>query len=66
MCWALAVVLHRVGRPGSVARKLALLLGIEGVTLISSGYIDLMLTPDMRAHRLYPSWFDAQFFVHTP
>ena len=29
MCWGLAVVLFRVGTPGSVARKLALLLGIS-------------------------------------
>ncbi len=26
MCWALAVVLYRVGESGNVARKLALLL----------------------------------------
>ena len=44
MCWSLAVVLYRVGTAGSVARKLALLLVIEGVTL-APGYIDLLLTP---------------------
>ena len=65
LCWSLAVVLYRVGAPGSVARKLALLLGIEGMTLISSGYIDLMLTPAVHAHPLYQRWFDAEFVVHT-
>lgn len=33
MCWALAITLFRVGTPGSTARKLALLLFIEGITL---------------------------------
>jgi hypothetical protein len=65
MCWALAVVLYRVGARGSVARRLAVLLGIEGVTLISAGYIDLMLTPVVHEHPLYQRWFDAEFIVHT-
>ena len=65
LCWSLAVVLYRVGARGSAARKLAVLLGIEGVTLISSGYIDFMLTPAMHAHPLYQRWFDAEFVVHT-
>jgi len=30
MCWALAVVLYRVGHSGSVARKLSVLLVIAG------------------------------------
>ena len=40
MCCGLAVVLYRVGTAGSVARKLALLLLVEGVTLASTGFID--------------------------
>jgi hypothetical protein len=32
-CWALAVVLYRVGTSGSVARKLAVLLMVEGIVL---------------------------------
>ena len=31
MCWAFAVMLYRVGAPGSVARKLAVLLVIEEI-----------------------------------
>lgn len=65
LCWVLAIVLYRAGTPGSVARKLSALLGIEGVTLISAGYIDLMLTPAVRAQPFYQAWFDAQFVVHT-
>lgn len=65
LCWSLAVALYRVGSPGSVARKLAVLLGIEGMTLISAGYIDLMLTPAAHAHPFYQRWFDAEFVVHT-
>ncbi len=37
-CWSLAVVLYRVGTTGSVARKLALLLVIEGVTLLTATF----------------------------
>jgi hypothetical protein len=37
-CWALAVVLYRVGTTGSVARKLAVLLVFEGFVLISAGF----------------------------
>jgi len=65
MSWALAVTLYRVGTAGSVARKLALLLVVEGVTLISTGFIDLFFTPEMRAHRLYPAWLSAEEIVHT-
>lgn len=65
MCWSLAVVLYRTGSPGSVARKLSLLLVVEGVTLISSGYIDLLITTEAKALAWYPGWFQAEFIVHT-
>ncbi len=65
MCWALAVVLYRVGTTGGVARMLALLLVAEGVTLISTGYIDLLLTPAVTASSWYPGWFRAEEIVHT-
>ena len=38
LCWALAVVLYRVGSPGTAARKLSLLLAIEGVVLVTAGF----------------------------
>ncbi len=37
-CWALAVVLYRVGTTGSVAHKLAVLLVVEGFVLITAGF----------------------------
>lgn len=65
MCWVLATVLYRVGTPGSVARKLSVLLVIEGITLISTGYIDLLLSPGSREHHLYPLWVQIEGVVHT-
>jgi len=43
LCWSLAVVLFRVGPPGSVARKLSVLLVVEGVTLITAGFPEFVL-----------------------
>jgi hypothetical protein len=37
-CWALAVVLFRVSNAGTVARKLAVLLVVEGFVLITAGF----------------------------
>ena len=65
MCGFLAVVLYRLGKPGSVARKLALLLVIEGVTLGSSSSLEFLLISPSEAYRLYRPWFDVQFIIHT-
>ena len=65
LCWTLAVVLYRVGATGSVARKLSLLLVVEGATLISTGYLDLFLTDSARALPYYPVFFRAEEIVHT-
>ena len=40
-CWGLAVVLYRVGTPGSAARKLAVLLAVEGIVLVSAEFPEL-------------------------
>jgi len=37
-CWALAVVFFRVSTPGTAARKLFILLVVEGFVLISAGF----------------------------
>jgi hypothetical protein len=42
-CWTLAVVLYRVGTAGSMARKLALLLVFEGITLVTAGFPEFAL-----------------------
>jgi len=65
MCWALAVLLYRVGTPGSVARKLSLLLVVEGVTLGSSSSVEFLLTSPSEAYRLYRPWFDVEMIIHT-
>ena len=65
MCWALAVVLYRVGHSGSVARKLSVLLVIEGLTLISTGYIDLLLGQALQEKDWYPTWLMVEGWVHT-
>ena len=65
MCWSLAALLFHVGYKGSVARKLSLLLVVEGATLISTGYLDLFLTEAARAHPFYPTFFRAEEIIHT-
>lgn len=65
ICWALAVVLFRVGASGTVTRSLSLLLFVEGVTLASTGYIDAFLSPATQAHPFYPAWLRAEEIVHT-
>lgn len=65
MCLALAVLLYRVGMTGSVARMLGLLLVVEGVTLISTGFIDLFLTPAVHESSWYSGWLKAEEIVHT-
>ncbi len=65
MCWSLSIVLFRVGLPGSAARKLALLMVVEGLTLISTGYLDLFLTPAARTHPFYPGMVWIEEIIHT-
>lgn len=65
MCLSLAVVIFRVGIPGSTARRLSLLLVIEGVTLISTGYIDLFLGPEIKSLQQYAVWVKFEEIVHT-
>ncbi len=65
LCWALAVLLYRVGTPGSVARKLAALLVFEGATLVTANYIDLLMTPAATMSSWYPDWSQATSIVHT-
>lgn len=44
---------------------LAHLLVIEGVTLASTGYVDMLLTAAVRAHPAYPAWLYGEGVVHT-
>jgi hypothetical protein len=65
MCWALAGLLYRVGTTGSVSRKLALLLLVEGVTLVTSGYISLLMVPAATASTWFPAYSQAELMVHV-
>jgi len=63
--WALAVLLYRVGTSGSVARKLSLLLAIEGFTLVTSSPFDLLFVPAVLEASWYPVYFKGGFILHT-
>lgn len=65
MCWSLAVVLYRVGSSGSVARKLALLLFVEGMTLGTSDSVMYLTTSPADLYGRYPEFFNWQMIVHT-
>jgi hypothetical protein len=43
LCLSLAIVLFRVGATGSVARKLSVLLVVEGATLVTAGFPEFVL-----------------------
>lgn len=64
VCWAFAVVLYRVGAPGSTARKLSVLLVIEGFILVTAGYIDMLFSPAAIASNWYPNWGQLTHIVH--
>lgn len=65
MCIGLAVVVHRVGMSGGPARSLSLLLAVEGITMISTGYIDLFVDPEVRALPSYAVWLTVEGYIHT-
>ena len=65
MCWALAVLLFRVGNPGSAARKLALLLVVEGVTLGSSDSVGFLLQSPTEFWGTHPRLGITSFILHT-
>ena len=65
LCWGLAAVMYRVQSAGGIARMLALLLVVEGIMLVSTGYIDMFLTASVRGHSAYPTWLFSEEIVHT-
>jgi len=65
MCWTLAGVLLRVSTPGSVARKLSLLLVIEGMTLGSSSAPSFVLTSPEDFFNAHPWYESASNIVHV-
>ena len=74
LCWASAAVLFRVGAPGSVARQLALLLLVEGITLDTSDINFMFLSPELfnqlmiriEAGEGWPAlWWRIEGIIHT-
>jgi hypothetical protein len=64
LSWALAVLLFRIGTPGSVARKLAVLLIFEGITLGSSDAFFNLLASPADVFEQYPWLSTAQHIIH--
>lgn len=65
MSWTLAGVLLRVSTPGSVARKLSLLLVIEGMTLGSSSAPGFVLTSPEDFLNAHPWYEIASNIIHA-
>ena len=66
MCWVLAVVLFRTGTRGSVARKLALLLAVEGFTLVTTGIVTNLIADEILDNWAFgPTYWQLAFFTHT-
>jgi len=62
LCWAFAVLLFRVGSTGSGSRKLATLMVVEGITLItnvSGGYLEAVGYAEKTTIR------QINYFLHT-
>ena len=64
-CWALAVVLYRAGNTGSIARTLALLLIVEGVTLATSSLSFWALDLPESFDAAHPLLAQIVFILHT-
>ena len=65
MSWSLAVVLFRAGMPGSVGRKLALVLIVEGVALVSSGSIEALFGSPDEIYARHPAFSLFELMVHA-
>lgn len=62
LCWAFAVLLFRVGSTGSGSRKLAILMVVEGITLItnvSGSYLEAVGYTEQTTIR------QISYFIHT-
>ncbi len=65
-CWSLAVVLYRVGTPGSAARKLSGLLIAEGVCLVTAGFPEYVIgmDPADKFYEAFPVFGALSGIVH--
>lgn len=53
-CWSLAVVVYRVSFPGTVARRLAHLLVIEGIVLVTAGFPEMAFSFSFSYYKSHP------------
>ena len=66
LCWGLGALLFRTGMPGSVGRRLAVLLFIEGLTLGSSGAgVDYWFVSPEAVVAQHVWWYWLQAVLHT-
>jgi hypothetical protein len=63
-CWAFAVLLYRVSTTGTVARKLSILLVIEGVVLVSAGYPEIVLDIPFSFYDSHPTMLFLSSLIH--
>jgi hypothetical protein len=63
-CWSLAVVVYRVSVAGSLARKLAHLLIVEGIVLVSAGFPDMAFGLPVSYYESHPSFALFMSLVH--
>ena len=65
MSWSFAVVLFRAGPRGNVARRLAMLLVVEGLALATSGSIDLLAAGIGDIYQRHPALPFAEVLLHA-
>jgi hypothetical protein len=65
MSWSFAVVLFRAGLRGSVARRLSLLMFVEGLALVTSGSIDLLFSMSADLYLAHPWFLLVEDIVHA-
>lgn len=63
-CWGLAFTLYRVGTASSAARKLAVLLLVEGVVLVTAGFPEFTLGLGSEFVELHPTLYSFSGLVH--
>ena len=63
-CWALAVLLYRVSTTGTVARKLSILLVIEGVVLVTAGFPQFFFDVPDSFYELHPTIEFLRLLIH--
>lgn len=63
-CWGLAFILYRVGTTGSVARKLSVLLIIEGIVLATAGFPEFALGLSEAFYESHQRFYFYSALVH--